>query len=295
MLLMQNNRLFFQSFLLSLIMSNFKITIMKSIKIISFLLFLVSFVGCFKERVELDLNSGENVRLAVEAWITDLDEVQTITLTTTSDYLGPVDQPPVTDAIVNLSYDNESISLLHKSSGVYAAPLNWRAQPGKEYKLEIIYDGKEYTATSFMDDMPAVENVFANALEVENDTVKYQVLFSFRDALGEGNGYYGVDYRKQEPEWNLTTGGFTNDDFIDGFYLDDVTVTEEFYLLGDTVILEVFSIGMEASDFLFDIQTEVFREGLFDPPPVNIRSNISNGAVGYFLVSGAKRVEVIIE
>jgi len=268
---------------------------MKNIKIIFFLLVMASFVGCFKERVELDLNSGENVRLAVEAWITDLDEVQTITLTNTSDYLGPVEQPPVTDATVTVTYDNESISFLHKSSGVYAAPLNWRAEPEKEYTLEILHDGKEYTASSFMDHMPEVENVFADVWKEENDTVKYEVYFSFKDAPGEGNGYYGVDYRKQEPEWKLTKGGFTNDEFIDGLYFEDVTVTEEFYLLGDTVILETFSIGMESSNFLFDIQTEVFREGLFDPPPVNIRSNISNGAVGYFLASGAERVEVVVE
>jgi len=268
---------------------------MKNIKIIFFLLIIVSFVGCFKERVELDLNSGENVRLAVEAWITDLDEVQTITLTTTSDYLGPIEQPPVTDATVQLSYENETISFAHTRKGIYAAPLNWRAEPEKKYTLNIIYDDEEYTATSFMDPMPIVENVFAGEWEVENDTVKYEVYFSFEDAVGEGNGYYGVDYRKQEPDWKLTTGGFTNDDFIDGLYFEDVTVTEEFYLLGDTVVLELFSIGTEASDFLFDIQTEVFREGLFDPPPVNIRSNISNGAVGYFLASGAKRVEVVVE
>jgi len=268
---------------------------MKYQNIIFALLISCLLTSCFKERIELDLNQGENVRLAVEAWITDLDEVQTITLSTTSDYLKDFQQTTVTDATVTLSYDNESISLSHTQNGVYAAPENWRAEPSKDYSIKITYNGEEYTASSFMDDMPALENTHADVYEIENDTVFYDIFFSFQDPVGEGQGYYGIDYRKDQPDWKLTTGGFTSDAFGDGIYYEDITVTGESYLLGDTVILETFSIGIETSNFLFDIQTEVFREGLFEPPAVNVRSNISNGAVGYFIASGADRVEVVVE
>jgi len=253
------------------------------------------FTGCFRERIELDLNQGNNVRLAVEGWITDLDEVQTVILSTSSDYFDTFEQTAVTDATVTLSFDNEEVVMTHTEAGVYEAPENWRAIPEKNYTLTIEYEGEEYTASSYMEDMSPIENPYADIYEIEDDTVYYDIYFSFQETPGEGNGYFGVDYKKGIPNWNLTTGGFTNDEFLDGLYFEDVSVTGESYFVGDTVILEVFSIGIEASNFLFDIQSEVFREGLFDPPPVNIRSNISNGALGYFIASGAERAEVIVE
>lgn len=268
---------------------------MKISKLIIFLSLAFLFSGCFKEEIELDLNQGDNVKLAVEAWITDLDEVQTITLSTTSDYLSDFVQTGVTDAYVEISYDDQTIAFAHMENGIYEAPKNWRAVAGREYTIKIENDGKEYTASSFMDEMPELENPYAEIYDIENDTALYAIFFSFQETPGEGNGYYGVEYMKSDPEWSLTTGGFTNDDFIDGNYFEDVSLSFEDYYLGDVVILETFSIGEEASNFLFDIQTEVYREGLFDPTPVNIRSNISNGALGYFIASGAKRVEVIVE
>ncbi len=268
---------------------------MKISKLILFLSLSFLFAGCFKEEIELDLNQGGNVKMAVEAWITDLDEMQTITLSKTSDYFADFEQTGITDASVEISYDDSTIAFAHSENGVYEAPNNWRAEPNKEYTIKIDYDGQTYSASSFMDEMPDLENVYAEMFDVVNDTALYAILFSFAETPGEGNGYYGVDYRKGDPEWSLTTGGFTNDDYFDGIYIEDASVSFEDYYLGETVVLETFSIGLESSNFLFDIQTEVYREGLFDPPPVNIRSNISNGALGYFIASGAKRVEVVIE
>ena len=253
------------------------------------------FTGCFRERIELDLNQGDNVRLAVEAWITDLDEVQKVTLSNSSDYFDSFEQTAVIDAEVTLSYDNQIIMMTHTINGVYEAPSDWRAESGKEYTLTINHNGEEYRATSFMKDMPAIENPYADIYSIEDDTVYYDIYFSFQETEGEGDGYFAVDYKKEDSNWNLTSGGFTNDEFIDGLYFEDISVTRESYFLGDTVTLETYSIGIEASNFLLDIQSEVFREGLFDPPPVNIRSNFSNDALGYFIASGAERVEVIVE
>ena len=250
--------------------------------------------GCFKERVDLELNQGENVKLAVEAWISNLDERQSITLSLTADYLDEYKPNFVDDATVSISYDGQEINLTSQGLGVYAMPENWRAETGKNYTLDINYNGTEYTSTSFMRPMPKLENIRSVFYEERDDVDYYDVFFSFQETEGEGDGYFAVDYLKEIPEWDMTTGGFTNDQFGDGVYFTDVTVTNDGYEIGDVVILETHSIGIEASDFLLDIINEVYREGLFDPPPVNIRSNISNGAVGYFITSGAERFETVI-
>jgi len=251
--------------------------------------------GCFKERVDLDLNQGENVKLAVEAWITDLDKRQTITLSLTTDFLAEYQPSFVDDAAVSIIYDNQEISFTSQGLGVYAMPENWRAETDKNYTLKINHNDTEYTSTSFMRPMPKLENIRTEFYE-ERDSIDYfDIFFSFQETAGEGDGYFAVDYPKGNPEWDMTTGGFTNDQFGDGVYFSNVTVTNEGYKIGDVVILETHSIGIDASDFLQDILSEVYREGLFDPPPVNIRSNISNGAVGFFITSGAERFEVIVK
>jgi len=268
---------------------------MKYRTIISLIIISSIFTSCFSERIELDLNQGSNVRLAIEAWITDLDEVQTVILSQSSDYFDDFKQTAVTDAEVLLNFDNQTIIMEHTSNGTYAAPSDWRAESGKEYTLTINHNSEEYTATSLMKDMPELEDARSEFYDTQNDTSYYYVLFSFQETDGEGDGYIGVDYKKGEEDWKLTSGEYTNDDFVDGLYFEDISVTNGDYFLGDTIILEMYSIGLEASNFLQDIESEVFRNGLFSPPPVNIRSNFSNGALGYFIASGAERAEVSLE
>ncbi len=269
---------------------------MKKINIGILVVVLFSMSSCFKDRIELELNKNENVRLAVEAWITDLDERQSITLSLTSDYLNVFEPNFVNDAIVSLSFDQETIEFSALGNGVYAAPESWRAKTGKEYTLDIMHDQNAYTSSSLMRAMPVIDNVRAEFYEERDSIDYYDVYFGFQETPGEGDGYYGVDYKKGTADGDtLIAGGFTNDDFGDGVYYGDVTVTDEGYEIGDTVVLELYSIGVDASNFLLDVITEVFREGVFDPPPVNPRTNISNNALGYFITSGAQRFETVIE
>ncbi len=269
---------------------------MKYLYITTLIFTTFMFSSCFKERIDLDLNTDENKRFAIEAWITDLDERQEVTLSLSSNYLDAFEPNFVNDARVTLSYDAETITFESKGNGVYAAPENWRAAPEKNYTIDVMYEDISYSATGFMRTMPPAQDFRSEFYETRDSIDYYNLFFGFQETPGEGDGYYGVDYLKGTTDGDpLTVGGFTNDDFGDGIYFSDVTVTDAGYEIGDTVILEVFSIGKDASDFLLDVITEVFREGVFDPPPVNVRSNFTNDALGYFIVSGAGRYEVVVE
>jgi len=269
---------------------------MKCIKIIIWTFTTLSFVGCFQEPIDLDLNQGDNEKLVVEAWISNLDEQQKVTLSLTADYLDSLEVNYVNDAEVFLTYNQETLTLSPQGQGEYTLPMDWVAETDIDYTLEVVYQDESYVASSFMKEMPELEEIRAEFFERRDSIDYYDVFFGFQETEGEGDGYYGIDYLKGTMVGDtLTNGGFTSDEFSDGIYFSDVTLTNDGYEIGDTVILEAYSIGKEASDFLLDIISEVFREGLFDAPPVNVRSNFTNGALGYFIASGGRQYEIVIE
>lgn len=266
---------------------------MKNLLIIIVLLSCLINIGCFKEQIELDLNSS-NKRLVVDAWISNLEEQQFIELSLTSDYFDSFEPTHVDDASITLSNSTETFDLEAVGNGKFNLPTNWTPIFDEEYKLDIKYNLETYTSSTILRTLPEIENLRYE--KVENDSLDlYDIYFDFWENQGEGDGYYAIDYKKGTAQGDtLFNGGFTNDDFVDGIYFQDVTVTEEGHALGDTVIVELYSIGKEAADYLEAIGSEVYREGLFDPAPVNISSNISNGALGFFIIGGAQRTELIL-
>lgn len=255
--------------------------------------------SCFKERIELDLNEGNNKKNVITAWITDLDEPQSVLLNYSSDYFDSLSIEYINDAKVSLIDEGVEYDLAFSKDGKYNMPVDWRGAEGSTYTLIVRHDEMEYTATNTMRIMPKIENIYTEYSEekFEEDSVDtYDIYFSFDEEDGEGDGYFGIDFLKGTKGGDtLVNGGFIDDEFIDGEYFDDISLTESIYAIGDTAILEVHSIGRDASRFLQDIIDETFRDGLFDPTPVNVRSNFSNGAVGYFITSCSSRIEVVIE
>jgi len=187
------------------------------------------------------------------------------------------------------------ITLNSIGDGKYALPDNWTGVENDKYTLEIIYNSETFIASETMRTMPEIENI--RTISYKEDSLElHDIYFDFWENEGEGDGYYANDYRKGTANRDtLFNGGFTNDDFVDGLYFQDISVTENSHALGDTVILDTYSIGKDAADFLQAIGNEVFREGLFDPAPVNVKGNVSNSALGYFIISEARRFEIIIK
>jgi len=259
---------------------------------VSFLLLLSS---CFTERIDIDLNGQENKKVVITGWLNDMDQDQYIQVYYSGDYFnGIIDA--INDAEVTLSYNSETVVLSNTTNGMYLLPSDWKGEEGTEYTLSVTHEGEEYKAVSLLRFMPELENI-QSVLFTENDSVSYyEIYFDFQENPGEGDGYFAIDYLKDSDQKNIIrTGGWTDDEFADGEYLEQVTVTQNNHQLGDTIILEAHSIGKEATEYFYSIDSEIFREGLLDPPPVNVPTNFSNGAVGYFLTSGKRKYEVIVE
>jgi len=93
-------------------------------------------------------------------------------------------------------------------------------------------------------------------------------------------------------EWFIT-----DDVFFNGNYTNGATVAylqqssdQEGLIKGDTVTVEVNSIGKEYYNFLMEAQAELRGSNpLFSGPPANIKGNITNGAIGFFAAYSATR------
>ena len=267
---------------------------MKIIKII-YIFLIIAMSSCFKDKIDIDLNKN-NKKVVVEAWITNLDEPQFVKLSYTSNYFDDKTDAPIRKANVDIQNGVSNYTLKEKNDGVYYLPDDWNGEINKDYVLTIHIEGEEYVAKSRMRACPEIEDLYVAKDQNDDGEEEISVNFSFNELVGEGDGYFGRDYKSGSVRKDsLSNGSIIFDDFIDGIRLDSISFTEESFEIGDTAIVELYSIGKEAANFLQDIENEKYREGLFDPPPVNIRTNISNGAVGYFIIGGASRKQIIIK
>ncbi len=91
------------------------------------------------------------------------------------------------------------------------------------------------------------------------------------------------------PLYNL---GYTSDLGINGSYINGVGIyyffdDEEYGDIlkpGDTIVVGMGGITEDYYNFIYEFQVETndFSNPLFDGPPANISSNISNEALGFF-------------
>lgn len=251
--------------------------------------------GCFYERIDLDLNSQENKKVVIIGWLNDLDDSQSIRISYSQDYFDN-GREFIDDATATLSSDIETLELANIGNGEYVLPKEWKGIVGTEYTLSVEHQDEYYMAVSLLREMPILEEIRSEYYFDQLDSIGYyQVFFGFQETPGEGDGYFAIDFVKGSNQKNIIrTGAWTDDEFADGTYYADITVTQNYHQLGDTVILETHSIGKKATEYFESITSEIFKDGLLDPAPVNVTDNFSNGAVGYFITSGKRTNEIII-
>ena len=86
------------------------------------------------------------------------------------------------------------------------------------------------------------------------------------------------------------------DEFVDGNFIGGAEIMYVEAIPGETFKFEQYRITEEAFDFFLAIQFEtIYKGGLYDSPPANIPSNVSNGAVGFFVTAGVAKSEVSFE
>ena len=259
------------------------------------ILLTLSLLNC-TERIEVELDSTYT-RLVVEASITTDTLAHLVRLSTSSDYFNNHPAPPVSGADVEIS-DGLNISVFTESDlqpGYYYSDPDFHGIPGNTYTLhihnvDIDQDGstEQYMASSKMNPVNPI------------DSIQLEYLSSFF------SGYQVRVYAWDPPRVNfyafkvykngiLLTDTLSelivqNDEFFNGNYTYGIPSQflrddkpDEKVRLGDTITFELNGITEEYYHYIIEVQSQIFPQTpLFSGPPANIRSNISNDAIGFF-------------
>ncbi len=265
--------------------------------IISFLALLL--FGACTEKIELDLNSGDNLRLVVDALLTTEEKAHLVKLSLSKDYFKEGESDAAQNATVSISDGSITENLVEQTPGSYYTSETFKGEENKTYTLRIEYEGEVYTSTSTILPVAPIDSITYEFMEAEEeDEEDYYSLFASFQEPSTINQYYmwkldinGVYYTDSLAKWL-----FTEDALVNGNYIANVDFFDFEAEPGDIVTFEQYSITKEALDNLNAILLETeFRGGLFDGAPANIKSNIDNGALGLFITADIEKKSIVIE
>jgi hypothetical protein len=268
---------------------------MKNILYLVAVLFLIN--AC-TEKIELDLNTLDQKRLVVDGWITNEADSHKVDLSYTVDFFAEEAAEKVTNAVVSIFDGSTTVNLTQAKPGVYSSNAGYKGSVGKNYTLTIDIDGEQYTSTTYLDSVMTIDSLsyskkddFGRDLETgKNDLQLYRLLMTIKELPGKGD-YYAIRTFKNGilDSDSLFEYVFFDDQFIDGYQYElasyDIVEAE----IGDVFDIELLSISKEAYEAYQAMFSESFRGGIFDAPPANVPSNISNGALGIFNASAVSR------
>jgi hypothetical protein len=267
-----------------------------SIKPIFVLLAISSSLWQCTERIEIELDSTF-ARLVVEGNVTSETKQHWVRLSETSDYFYNQVAPAVTGARVTID-DGFSVHQLEESGtlpGWYHTSPDYRGIPGRSYTLrienvDIDKDGEkeEYSATSRMNPANPIDSI----------------RIEWFDTFIEGYQVRVWAWDSPEPDWyafKVRKNGVLltdtlyevivqSDEFFNGNYTYGIPSQflsadkpDEVVEVGDTITFELNGITEEYYNYVLEAQSQVLPQTpLFSGPPANIRTNLDNGAIGFF-------------
>jgi hypothetical protein len=266
---------------------------MKNIPVIIILL-MVIFTSC-TERVDIDLEDTFT-RLVVEGNLTTDTAVHFVKLSTTSSYYDNQEPPPVENAVVTITDDEgEFIQLVEVAPGVYSTGRDYFAEIGKTYTLDIMLEEeingfKDYQAVSSVPPMYPIDSISLGFQPEWGEEGFVEVKCYYQDRLSRDFFMFNIYKNGILLTDTITKRFVTDDEFFNGGYTNGIGVgwlnqadEREKVSAGDIITFQAASITEEYANFIWTLQEEVgFSAPLFSGPPANVKSNVSNGAVGFF-------------
>lgn len=276
-------------------------------KITLYTLVALSVMACEKT-VILDLDNVED-KIVIEGQVADRPGYQYVKVTRTSNFYSTGATPRVTDAIVTVKDDLGNIhTYSHNpggkpdSAGYYLPDVPFIGEAGRTYMLTVVAEGETYTA---QDKLIRI---------VDIDKLEYRIDDEEKDDPDPDypNRYYEVLYYLDEPQDTkdyyllkcYRNDTLALDDPNDVYYADDELIGESingaslpvYYEPKDLARMEVFSLSREAYIYYRDLAKVLDNDGgMFNSPPADPRTNLSNGAYGFFQASAVTSKEITIE
>jgi hypothetical protein len=252
---------------------------MKTIPLFFSLIILLT--SC-EDVIEIDLNYMKP-KLVIEGVITDIDNTCIIKLSKTADYFNQKTNPVVSDAAITLTDDTgTSLNLYETEPGTYTGK-SIQTKSNTNYTLNIISAGEEYVAKATIPHKVNIDSLtckyYSNSIFYE---VGYVVSCHFSDPEKFRNYYRVKTYNINDKSKAKYSKDLYNDDLFNGNNVE-LPWSYDVYQESDTVIVELYTLDAHTYDYyktLFPISGGADMMSM--TTPANPKSNINNGALGYF-------------
>ncbi len=267
--------------------------------ILLLILFLLFNVFACQEKVGRELDMENELRLVVEAKITNEKKAHEVKLSLPVYEINGI-QEPVSGADVYIS-DGDKIFSLNEDpgrAGIYMTDSDVKGVVDETYILFIRVNEYEFIGAAKMDTVTPIK--VPNTYQVSQNPPLYEVSFPGNDE---------PSMVKLELDWSHLPGYDTlqedkNHAIVYGYYfgLLSVDVNELFsparervyFPPGTNVIVTKESLSEGYAEYLRGMLSETsWNGGLFDVKPGDPFTNLSHGAIGYFVATAVLRDTVV--
>lgn len=257
--------------------------------------------GSCTEVIDIELDSTYT-RPVIFGQLTTDTTAHRITISSTGDYFK--NSPPQGISGVDVEiFDGSNYHALTESEtekGVYLTQPNFYGEVGKTYtlivsNLDLLGDGvvSSHSASSTILPLGDVDSIRVVYRELWQG---WEVQGFAKDPAETRDFYKFLIYINNELQTDsLHNYSIVDDTFFNGEYTNGVTITffsdrRGMVSEGDTITVGFSGITEDYFRFLSEAQEASWRSApLFSGPPANPRTNLTNGAIGYFAAYSVKR------
>jgi hypothetical protein len=266
----------------------------------------ITLTSC-EEAIILDLDQTPS-KIVIDGLITDRPGRQSIKVTRSAPFYSSGKTPRVTTAIITVTDDlGAEFIFAHNpnnhpdSSGIYIPATPFAGEVGRTYTLHAEVEGAMYEASDKMVDVIPMDSLAYRLDEDEQEEPDiagkfYEILMYAKEPQDQTNYYLFKFYRNDSLTYNDDTDIYYSDDKFLGESINGVA-SPIFYAMLDTARVEMYSISRVGYIFYDDLSGLLNNDGggMFGSIPAGPRSNLTNGALGFFQVSALKDAELILK
>jgi hypothetical protein len=253
------------------------------------------------ERIDIQLDDSYT-RLVVDGSITTDTMAHTVLLSRTTSYYYNQPAPPVTGASLEISDGTVVYTLNEDAPGVYRTDPSVFGVAGKTYSLNIklmeqVGGYTDYSASAKLYPVSHLDSITLAFHPDWSENGIWEVECYVQDPPTEDYYRFMISRNRKVltdtlDEWIVTDDRFFNGNYAYGApiaYLEQQK-DDEVLIKGDTVNVEMNSIGPAYANFIWEAQSEVQGSNpLFSGPSSNVKGNIDNGAIGFFAAYSVSR------
>lgn len=264
-------------FLLKKIMSS-----KRGLPVFTISLIVFSLSGC-KKVIDVNLNDADP-QVVIEANVLNTAGPYYVQISKTVNYSASNQFPPITGAKVIIQDITGGVkdTLTELQQGIYTTQ-RLTGVAGRTYQLDVNTGGKNFTAISKMPAAAQLDSVSFEKISRPGAKTDWYAVINYQDPAGISN-YYLFTLFVNGRRINNT---FVYDDrFSDGRYVSRTLRTDSAYINpGDSVRVVMQHMGKEGFEYYSSFSQVTGNGALQTISPANPNSNLSGGALGYFIAS----------